>query len=99
MYNYTKQQLYQQGRHAELSASPEVAAAFFGDQGLSNGLVPNAHFVEDGSYFMLREAALSVELDAGQLPLLRGAVQQLRISLIGSNLFTLTQYTGYHPAL
>lgn len=99
VYNYTKQQLYQQGRHAELGESPTVAATFFGNQGLSNGLVPNQHFVEDGSYFMLREAALSFTMKTDQLPFLRGAVEALRLSLIGSNLFTLTEYTGYHPAL
>jgi len=99
IYNYTKQWMYQNGRHEELSASPDIAAGFFGEDGLSNELVPNAHFVEDGSYFMLRQAGISLSLGREQLPFLQGVLEELRISLSGRNLFTMTDYTGFHPAL
>lgn len=99
VYNFTRQWMYQNGRHADLSEASTIAAGFFGDEGLSNGLVPNAHFVEDGSYFMLREAAISLTLDREQLPFFGNALERLRISLAGRNLFTQTDYSGFHPAL
>jgi hypothetical protein len=99
IYNFTKQWMYQNGRHADLSASPDIAAGFYGPEGLSNGLVPNAQFVEDGSYFMLREAAISLTLDREQLPFFGNALEQIRISFAGRNLFTNTDYSGFHPAI
>ncbi|NBC08274.1 MAG: TonB-dependent receptor [Bacteroidetes bacterium] len=99
VYNFTRQWMYQNGRHADLSQSSGIAAGFFGNDGLSNNLVPNAHFVEDGSYFMLREAAISLTLDRKQLPFFGNALEQLRISFAGRNLFTQTDYSGFHPAL
>jgi TonB-linked SusC/RagA family outer membrane protein len=99
IYNYTKQWMYANERHADLGASPELPATFYGPQGLSNNLVPNAYFVEDGSYFMLREAAISYTFTPDRLPLLRNILEEVRFSLIGRNLFTMTDYSGYHPAL
>ncbi len=94
IYNMTRQWLYRDQRHGEVSAYPEVAASFFGSNGLYNQLVANNHFVEDGSFFMLREAALSYTFP------MRGArrfIESIRLSLIGRNLFTITDYTGFHP--
>lgn len=99
IYNYTKQWMYANARHKDLGASPELPATFYGPQGLSNGLVPNAYFVEDGAYFMLREAALSFTFTPERWPALKNILEEVRFSLIGRNLFTLTDYTGYHPAL
>ncbi|MEQ8704374.1 MAG: SusC/RagA family TonB-linked outer membrane protein [Phaeodactylibacter sp.] len=99
IYNYTKQWMYANERHADLGASPELPATFYGPQGLSGNLTPNAYFVEDGSYFMLREAAISYTFTPERLPALRNIFEEIRFSLIGRNLFTLTDYSGYHPAL
>jgi TonB-linked SusC/RagA family outer membrane protein len=99
IYNYTKQWMYANERHADLAASPELPATFYGAQGLSNNLIPNAYFVEDGSYFMLREAAISYTFTPERLPALKNIFEEIRFSLIGRNLFTLTDYSGYHPAL
>ena len=99
IYNYTKQWMYANERHADLGASPELPATFYGAQGLSNNLTPNAYFVEDGSYFMLREAALSFTFTPERWPALKNILEEIRFSLIGRNLFTLTDYSGYHPAL
>ena len=98
VYNMAKHWLYRDYRHADVSAHPEVSANFFGSNGLYNVLVPNNHFVEDGSFFMLREASLAYEFDAGQLQnLAKGFIKGLRLSLIGRNLFTSTKYSGFHP--
>lgn len=99
IYNYTRQWMYANARHADLAASPQLPASFYGEQGLSNNLVPNAYFVEDGSYFMLREAAISYTFNTDRIPTLKRFFEEIQFSLVGRNLFTLTDYSGYHPAL
>lgn len=91
IYNLTKQWLYRDFRHGEVSDYPEVAAGFFND--LYNSQVANNHFVEDGSFFMLREAAISYRFKPGG----GRFIQDLKLSLIGRNLFTQTKYSGFHP--
>ncbi|MCO6478323.1 MAG: SusC/RagA family TonB-linked outer membrane protein [Phaeodactylibacter sp.] len=98
VYNLTRQYMYGAGRHGELSAYPGVAAGFFEGDGLYNNGRPNNHFVEDGSFFMLREASLSYTLENRQLQnFLGGFVESIQFSLIGRNLFTKTEYSGFHP--
>lgn len=98
VYNMSKHWLYRDYRHADVSAYPNVAANFFGSNGLYNVLVPNNHFVEDGSFFMLREASISYEFSADRLRgLANGLIKGVRLSAIGRNIFTLTKYTGFHP--
>lgn len=55
------------------------------------GAGPNNLFVEETSYAKLRELSVSYQL--GQL----GGVGNWTASLIGRNLFTITDYTGFDP--
>jgi hypothetical protein len=52
------------------------------------------YFVEDGSYVKLREVALSYSLPKS---ILGNVFRQVKVGIIGRNLFTLTKYTGYDP--
>ena len=98
IYNMTKHWLFRDQRHAEVSIYPNVAASFFGSEGLYNVLVPNNHFVEDGSYVMIREAAIGYTFRTNQLQSLFGdAVESIKLTLQGRNLWTLTDYSGFHP--
>lgn len=98
VYNLAKHWLYRDYRHADVSAYPNVSGDFFGSNGLYNILVPNNHFVEDGSFFMLREASIAYEVNPASLRgLAGGLIKGLRVSAIGRNIFTLTKYTGFHP--
>ncbi|NUQ25801.1 MAG: SusC/RagA family TonB-linked outer membrane protein [Saprospiraceae bacterium] len=94
IYNMTRHWLYRDQRHADVSSYPGVPAGFFGSEGLYNVLVPNNHFVEDGSFVMLREASLSYTFRQG---LFRNFVKGMRLSLTGRNLMTWTNYSGFHP--
>jgi TonB-linked SusC/RagA family outer membrane protein len=94
VYNLTRQWMYAYERHADLSADPSIAGGFYGPTGLANEMTPNRHFVEDGSFFMLREASISYTL---QNQLFNGLIESARFSLIGRNLFTTTPYSGFHP--
>jgi len=96
IYNYTRQQLYQNERHADLSANDQVAAPFY-TEGLYNNGIANHHFVEDASFFMLREASISYTFDQSKLSFFGDALESIQLSLIGRNLFTKTDYSGFHP--
>ncbi|MFL5580387.1 MAG: hypothetical protein ACJ8AO_08435, partial [Gemmatimonadaceae bacterium] len=55
-------------------------------------LAPNSHFIEDGSYAKLREVTLSYRI--GRLGATRG---DWNVSVIGRNLLTFTNYSGFDP--
>lgn len=98
IYNLSKQWLYRDQRHQDVSSYEDITAGFFGSDGLYNNLVANNHFVEDGSFFMLREASLSYTFREHQLKnVFKGLIHNIRFSLIGRNLFTMTKYSGFHP--
>ena len=98
IYNLTKQWLYRDQRHADFAQYDNIAASFYSENGLFNNLVANNHFVEDGSFFMLREASVSYTFQQGALQGIFGRlVEKLTISFIGRNIFTNTDYSGFHP--
>lgn len=59
--------------------------------GLYDILAPNNHFVEDASFAKLRELMVSFHL--GRV----GASGDWTVSVIGRNLFTITDYRGFDP--
>ena len=97
--------VYNQGRHwsyfENYSADQDQAnksdaelkpMGYYGSQGLYNVLQPNSHFIEDGSFVKLREVTLSYQL--GEVP---GVAADWTVSLIGRNLKTWTDYSGFDP--
>ena len=63
-----------------------------------NGINANDYFVEDGSYVRLRELSVNWQLPKSFARTLRlGETQTPRIGLVGRNLWTSTNYTGYDP--
>ena len=58
---------------------------------------PSDRFVQDGSYLRLRNLTLGYTVPSSVSNKIRA--QQLRIYLKGSNLFTLTKFTGYTPEI
>jgi TonB-linked SusC/RagA family outer membrane protein len=102
VYNYSKQLLYFNYRHEdqqEFAEQGKDIAYTDGSSNIYNQSAASSYFVEDGSFVKLREVSLSYTLDAEMLQsaLGTGAVNQVRFSLIGRNLLTLTDYTGWDP--
>ncbi|HVF39785.1 MAG TPA: hypothetical protein VM939_07785, partial [Gemmatimonadaceae bacterium] len=103
IYNFTKQWMFQDQRHAELDQSgkaPENKKALeYYNVGFYNALEPNSHFVEDGSYVKLRELSLSYNFGQNLLNSMRflGQGRSVKVALIGRNLKTWTNYTGFDP--
>jgi TonB-linked SusC/RagA family outer membrane protein len=60
--------------------------------GFYNGLDPDDYFVEDGSYVKMKELGVSYTFSPKHL-----GMQDLKIGLVGRNLFTVTNYSGLDP--
>ena len=58
---------------------------------------PSDRFIQDGSFIRLRSVTLGYTLPARLSQ--KAYMQQLRVYLKGSNLFTLTKFTGYTPEI
>lgn len=67
------------------------------DANFSNTTVFNSYYVEDASFLKCRSLMLGYTLPVS--PLKRIGVDKFRIYVQGSNLFTVTKYTGLDPEL
>jgi|AntRauTorcE11897_2_1112592.scaffolds.fasta_scaffold00309_2 TonB-linked SusC/RagA family outer membrane protein len=100
IYNQTKQWLYREDRHGDsdqagVAAANQKPVGYW--QSFYNTNNPSGYFVEDGTYIKLRELSLSYTLGSEQLGALGNALQSINLALIGRNLLTITDYTGYDP--
>jgi len=63
-----------------------------------NGITPNDYFVENGTYMRLRELAVSYNIPqryVSRIPV--GDFHTARLGIVGRNLWTHTNYSGYNP--
>ena len=80
-----------------MPSCPQKALPYYG-VGFYNGLDPDDFFIESGSYAKLKELAVNYTFSRAQL----GAIGlrnlgEVRLGLVGRNLFTITKYTGLDP--
>lgn len=95
IYNQTRQWLHRDNRHNEGAQYP-IAIGFWNQ--LYNVNIGNSAFVEDGSFLMLRELSVGYQFQKEQLSgVFGGLLQSVKIGFVGRNLFTFTDYTGFHP--
>jgi TonB-linked SusC/RagA family outer membrane protein len=103
IYNFTKQWMYQDRRHAgidQAGKAPENKKHLqYYSVGFYNALEPNSYFVEDGSYVKLRELSVSYNFGQSLLNSMRflGQGRSVKVALIGRNLKTWTDYSGFDP--
>ncbi|HLV25533.1 MAG TPA: SusC/RagA family TonB-linked outer membrane protein [Gemmatimonadales bacterium] len=103
IYNFSKQWMYQDHRHGtqgqgDRPAADRIALGFYAS-GLYNALNAADAFIEDGSFVKLRELSVSYTINESLLSRI-GAGNYLRgakIALIGRNLYTWTDYSGFDP--
>ncbi len=101
IYNQTRQWAYRDLLHPDMNQAGKAEAnkkpiSYYETLYAQNQ--SSSHFVEDGSYVKLREVALRYAFDFDQLqPLFGDAVNRVTLSLIGRNLLTFTNYSGYDP--
>ncbi|WP_299122142.1 SusC/RagA family TonB-linked outer membrane protein [uncultured Tenacibaculum sp.] len=99
VYNYTKQLLYFNDRHADLQkfgAQGQPASYANASSTIYNGAAPIDYFVEDGSFVKLREVSLSYNFGEKILGT-DSFFQDIKLTLSGRNLITITDYTGWDP--
>lgn len=103
VYNFTKQWMFQDHRHGDIDQAGKADAdkipLNFYAAGLYNGLVANEYFVEDGSYVKLRELSVAYRLGdrALQVAGLNRFASGIKLALIGRNLLTWSDYSGFDP--
>ena len=80
-----------------MPACPQKALPYYG-VGFYNGLDPDDFFIESGSYAKLKEFAIHYTFAGSTLRSigLRN-LGELRVGLVGRNLFTITKYSGLDP--
>lgn len=80
-----------------LGSCPRKALPYYA-VGFYNGLDPNDFFIEPGSYAKLKELSVNYTFVREQLQKIGlGGLQELRVGIIGRNLFTITNYSGLDP--
>jgi TonB-linked SusC/RagA family outer membrane protein len=80
-----------------MPSCPQKALPYYG-VGFYNGLDPNDFFVESGSYAKLKEFAVHYTFAGSSLRSIGlGNLAELRVGLVGRNLFTITKYSGLDP--
>lgn len=100
VYNYTKQLLIFNFRHQDLEDltragyDPDYLTA---SDGLYNASDALDYYVEDASYLKLRELSLSYTLTNSNLGSLGEYVRDIKLAVVGRNLLTITDYSGYDP--
>jgi TonB-linked SusC/RagA family outer membrane protein len=105
IYNLTKQWSYRDFVHGDVDQAGKSAAnkkpiGYYSAVYRVNNV--NEAFVEEGTYLKLRELSLRYSFSNKQLRTWLGdgaanILTRVSISLIGRNLFTITDYTGYDP--
>lgn len=101
IYNYTRQWPFNEERDAiyDQRSKPQAErkpAPYY--QTFYNNFDTNEFFVEDGSYMRLREMSVYYQLPKAFTRSLRLTdFNTARIGIVGRNLWTSTNYTGYDP--
>ena len=100
-FNATKMRQYQwyrsgdedqTGKPDELKKTPAYYAALY------NGNEESDWFVEPGGFVKLRELSVRYRVPISQVRALRSlGMRGLWLALVGRNLFTITDYSGYDP--
>ncbi|MEM6645072.1 MAG: SusC/RagA family TonB-linked outer membrane protein [Bacteroidota bacterium] len=101
IYNRTKQHSFREQQNVEFDQSGVSDAlkkpTLYHDV-LYDANVVNSHFVEDGDFIKLRELAVSYRFGRQDLQKIFGnALNSVSVSLVGRNLFTFTDYSGFDP--
>lgn len=100
VYNYTKQLLIFNYRHEvleDLTRAGYDLSYLTASDGLYNASDALSYYVEDASYIKLRELALSYTIGNETLGSLGDVIRDVKLSVVGRNLLTITDYTGYDP--
>ena len=80
---------------ARSASNPNGSFVALSSTSQNNEDEPNSSYVEDGSYFRLKNATIGYTFPSSTLDDV--GISSLRIYVTGSNLFTITNYEGFDP--
>jgi hypothetical protein len=97
IYNLTNQWMFRDNIGAEMDmyGVPDYKKKTYDYyQSIYNVASPSSHFVEDGTYVKLRELSVYYSLNLN-----KKFLKYLRVGIVGRNLITWTNYSGYDPEI
>lgn len=100
LYNHTSQYLVRDNRLGiidQIHVKPENKKTVDYYQALYDADAINGFWVEDASYIKLNEASIYYTLDKKTKGFPTKYIEQIKIGVIGRNLVTITDYSGYDP--
>ncbi len=95
VYNHTTMTLFNKALLARSNNTTDFAVQY-PDELLSNANTVSTRYLEDGSFLRLNNATIAYNLGPEKIGL-KGAVQNIRFSITGQNLFVITYYSGFDP--
>jgi iron complex outermembrane receptor protein len=95
IYNHTTMSLFNKAQLARSNNTTDFAVQF-PNESLSNSNTVSTRYLEDGSFLRLNNATLGYNLSGDKIGL-GDALQNIRFSVTGQNLFVLTDYSGFDP--
>ncbi|ALJ03806.1 hypothetical protein APS56_00960 [Pseudalgibacter alginicilyticus] len=100
LYNHTAQYLVRDNRLGiidQIHTKPEDKKTVNYYQALYDADAINGFWVEDATYLKLNEASLYYSLNKNIKGFSIKHIEEIKIGVIGRNLWTITDYTGYDP--
>ena len=91
-FNYMSKRMDMSGVPAD-----QKKAYDYWSSGMYGANDPNSYWVENGSYLKLREVAIGYTFPASIIDVFKGTVKGITAKVIGRNLWTVTNYSGYDP--
>ena len=97
IYNHVAMTIFNKGQLVNSFNTTNRAVEFL-DEASTNSNTVSTRYIEDGSYLRLNNATLGYSLDPSILGI-GELVNDIRLSITGQNLFTITDYSGYDPEI
>ncbi|MCG8412367.1 MAG: SusC/RagA family TonB-linked outer membrane protein [Bacteroidales bacterium] len=100
LYNSTAQKMVNHNRHPimdQYGKAPEKMKTIDYYLGFYDSQSINEFWVEDGTYLRLAEASINYTFTKDNLGKLGQYVNGIKLGIIGKNLLTFTNYSGYDP--
>lgn len=97
VYNHTAMSLFTKPLLTK-SNNTTAFAVQYPNEVISNANTVSTRYLENGSFLRLNNATLAYNLSASKIGL-SNVFQNVRLSVTGQNLFTITDYSGYDPEI
>jgi TonB-linked SusC/RagA family outer membrane protein len=95
IYNHSTMTLFSKAQLTRSNNTTDFATQF-PNESASNSNTVSTRYLENGSFLRLNNATLGYNLRSNKIGL-GNAVHNIRLSITGQNLFTITDYSGYDP--